>query len=144
MVQDRRAQVPIRVMNQKLAETAAQAAQAEAARDGLTVSVAVVDESGNLVYFVRGDDASFITFETARGKAVTAAGFRRPTHEFQESFATNTASWISLAEKLQLLAGPGGHPLTNDGYIIGGIGCGAHPGDFDERCSGAGAAAINT
>jgi glc operon protein GlcG len=144
MVEDSRAKVPVRVMTQELAERAARAAQAVAAKEGLTVSVAVVDESGNLVYFVRGDDASYITFETARGKAVAAAGFRRPTHEFQESFANNVASWTSLAGKLQLLAGPGGHPLTKDGYIIGGIGCGAHPGDFDERCSAAGAAAISS
>jgi uncharacterized protein GlcG (DUF336 family) len=144
MVQDRRAKVPKRVMTQALAEKAAKTAQAVAVKEGLTVSVAVVDESGNLVFFVRGDDASFITFETAKGKAVTAAGFRRPTHEFMDSFTSNPANWASLSEKLDLLPGPGGHPLTQDGYIIGGIGCGAHPGDFDERCSGAAASAINT
>jgi uncharacterized protein GlcG (DUF336 family) len=41
----------------------------------------VVDECGTLVYFIKGDATGLHTFETARGKAITAAAFRRATTE---------------------------------------------------------------
>lgn len=144
MVQDRRARVPHRPMSQELAEKVVKAAQDKAAELGITMSVAVVDESGNMVYFVRGDTASFITFDTARGKAIMAAGFRRPTHEMMEGVRNNVAFWSGLADKLKMQPGGGGHPLTIDGAIIGGVGCGGGIGDQDELCSEAGAEAVNT
>ena len=43
-----------------------------AAKLGISRSVAVVDESGTLVYFVTGDATGLHTFETARGADVVA------------------------------------------------------------------------
>ncbi len=143
-VEDRRAKIPSRVMNQEIAERAVRAAQAKAKELGITMSVAVVDESGNLVYFVRGDTSSFMTFETARGKAVTAAAFRRPTKDMLEGFKNNPAFWAGLAGELKLIPGEGGHPLTKDGVMIGGIGCGGGLGEEDHLCSEAGAKAVST
>jgi uncharacterized protein GlcG (DUF336 family) len=139
---DKRARIPARVMTQQIAETVAKAAQAKAEELGITMSVAVVDESGNLVYFARGDTSSFITFETARGKAVAAAGFRRPTHEYDAHFRANPAFWSSIAGNLKLVPGPGGYPLTRDGVMIGGVGCGGGLAGEDELCAEAGAASI--
>lgn len=48
------------------------AALAEAARLGAKVSVAVLDEGGNLVAFGRMDDAPLIGIEASRRKAYTA------------------------------------------------------------------------
>ena len=144
MLQDGRAGVPTRAMDQELAEKVAAAAQAKASELGITMSVAVVDESGNMVYFVRGDTASFITFETARGKAILSAGFRRPTVQMLNGFKGNPAFWSGLAEKLKMQPGGGGDPLTRNGAIIGGVGCGGGLGDQDELCSAAGAAAVNS
>ena len=56
----------------------------------------MVDESDNLVYFVRSDSSGFITFETARGKAVAAAGFRRPTDAYDTHFKGEPAFWASI------------------------------------------------
>jgi glc operon protein GlcG len=139
---DKRAHVPVRVMTQDIAAAVVKAAQAKAAELGITMSVAVVDESGNLVYFVRGDTSSFITFETARGKAVAAAGFRRPTQDYEEHFRSHPAFWSSIADNLKLVPGPGGYPLTRDGVMIGGVGCGGGLGGEDELCAQAGALAI--
>jgi glc operon protein GlcG len=144
MLQDGRAGVPKRPVDQDLAEKVANAAQAKATELGITMSVAVVDESGNMAYFVRGDTASFITFETARGKAILAAGFRRPTVQMLEGFKGNPAFWAGLAGKLKMQPGGGGDPLTLNGTVIGGVGCGGGIGDQDELCSAAGAAAVNT
>ena len=141
---DKRARVPARVMTQALAEKVAKAAQAKARGMGITMSVAVVDESGNLVYFVRGDTASFITFETARGKAVMAAGFRRPSQVYEPHFQANPAFWASISANLKLVPGPGGFPLTRDGVMIGGVGCGGGLAGEDEACAEAGAKAISS
>jgi glc operon protein GlcG len=141
---DRRARVPRRAMTQTIAEKVIRAAQGKARELGVGMSVAVVDESGNLVLFARGDECSFITFETARGKAVAAAGFRRPTAEMGAMFQGSPAFWAAISEPLKLVPGPGGYPLTQDGVMIGGVGCGGGLGGDDEICAEAGAAAINS
>jgi glc operon protein GlcG len=143
-VEDKRARVPARVMTQELAHAVVAAAQAKAREMGIEMSVAVVDESGNLVYFVRADNTSFITFETARGKAVAAAGFRRPTQDYEAHFKSNPAFWASIAGNLKLVPGPGGYPLTRDGVMIGGVGCGGGLSGEDEICAEAGARAISS
>jgi len=141
--QDKRARVPVRAMNQQLAATVIDAAQRKARELGITMSIAVVDESGNLVAFVRGDTCSFVSFETARGKAVAAAGFRRPTHEYLAHFQSHPAFWSSISENLKMVPGPGGYPLTRNGVMIGGIGCGGGLAGEDELCAEAGASAID-
>jgi glc operon protein GlcG len=143
MVEDRRVRAAQRVMNQAIAEHAVRAALAKASELGTSMSVAVVDESGTLVYFVKGDATGLHTFETARGKAVAAAAFRRPTTEMLDSIRNNPAFWASLA-KLDMVPGAGGYPLTQHGILIGAIGCGGGVGDHDEQCAEAGARAVNT
>ncbi|MFI4986303.1 MAG: heme-binding protein [Alphaproteobacteria bacterium] len=141
---DPRAKVPARAMNLELARRAAKGAEAKAAEFGQTISVAVVDESGNLVYFARGDSCSFITFETAKGKAAMAAGFRRPTKDYVELASKNAAFWAGVGEKLDMIIGPGGFPITKDGVLIGGIGCGGALGEEDHLCAEAGAKAVSS
>jgi len=141
---DLRAKAPRRPLDSSLAERAAQAARDYAAQRGSTVSVAVVDESGNLVYFSRGNDCAFVSYETARGKAVLAAGFRQPTHTLMSESAGRAAFWASVSEKLGIVIAAGGYPLTQDGYIIGGVGCGGAHGDVDQLSAEAAANAVNT
>lgn len=143
MVEDRRVRAAQRVMTQAIAEKAVKAAAAKAEALGTSMSIAVVDESGTLVYFVKGDATGLHTFETARGKAVTAAAFRRPTADMVEMVKANPAFWASLA-KLDIVPGVGGYPLTQNGVLIGAIGCGGGIGEDDEQCAEAGARAVNT
>ena len=77
MADDRRVKAAQRVMNQTIAEKAVRAALAKAAELHTSMSVAVVDESGTVVYFIKGDATGLHTFETARGKAVMAAACGR-------------------------------------------------------------------
>jgi len=141
---DPRARVPERAMTAALARRAAAAAEAKAKELGQTISVAVVDESGNLVYFSRGDTCSFITFETAKGKAVMSAGFRRPSKDYLPAARENAAFWAGVGEKLDMVIGPGGHPITKNGVLIGGIGCGGALGEEDDLCAEAGAKAASS
>ena len=141
---DPRAKVPTRVMTGEVAGRAAEAAQAKAREFGQTISVAVVDESGNLVFFSRGDTCSFITFETAKGKAAMAAGFRRPSKDYVEAARENAAFWSGVGERLGMIVGPGGYPITREGVLVGGIGCGGALGEEDHLCAEAGAKAVSS
>jgi hypothetical protein len=50
----------------------------------------------SLVYFVKGDATRLHTFESGKGKAVTAVAFRRATAELLDSIRGNPAFWASL------------------------------------------------
>jgi len=141
---DPRAKVPLRAMNSELARRAVEAAQAKAREFGQTISVAVVDESGNLVFFSRGDTCSFITFETAKGKAAMAAGFRRPTKDYVPNAREDAAFWTGVGERLGMIVGPGGYPIAREGVLVGGIGCGGALGEEDHLCAEAGAKAVSS
>src|SRR5438128_8503746 len=98
VVEDRRVRAAQRVLNQAIAEKAVRAALAKAAELHTSMSVAVVDESGTVVYFIKGDATGLHTFETARGKAVMAAAFRRPTVDMLDGIKNNPAFWASLSK----------------------------------------------
>jgi uncharacterized protein GlcG (DUF336 family) len=141
---DLRAAVPSRVLTQEIAERVVRAAQTKARELGITISVAVVDESGNLAYFVRGDTASFFTFDSAHGKAVAAAALRLPTQELEPHFQSHAAFWTAMAARVGMVPRAGGYPLTRAGVMIGGVGCGGGLGGQDEACAQAGAQAISS
>ena len=143
MAQTERVGLAPRPLTEALARKAGDVALAKAAELGTTMSVAVVDGSGQLVYFVRGDGTGFHTLESSRGKAATSAAFRWPTAEMGELFQKHPGFFASLGN-LGLVPIGGGVPLTQDGLLIGAVGCGGGSAENDEICAQAGAAAINT
>lgn len=104
----------------------------------------MVDESGNLVCFLRGDSCSFITFETAKGKAALSAGFRHPSKDFVDAAKENPGFWLSASERHRMIVGTGGYQITQDGALVGGIGCGDATGEQDNLCVEAGAKAVSS
>jgi glc operon protein GlcG len=127
-----------------MAERAVKAAQDKARQLGSPMTVTVVDEAGRLVLCARGDGTGFFTPETSRAKAVAAANFRISTAEMAERARKSSAFWISVPSVLvgQILPSPGGMPITAQGRVIGGIGCGGGTGEQDHECAVAGAAAL--
>ena len=127
-----------------MAERAVKAAQDKARQLGSPMTVTVVDEAGRLVLCARGDGTGFFTPETSRAKAVAAANFRISTAEMAERARKSSAFWISVPSVLvgQILPSPGGMPITVQGRVIGGIGCGGGTGEQDHECAVAGAAAL--
>lgn len=128
----------------EMAERALRAAQAKAKELGAPMSVAIVDEGGNLVLVAKGDGTGFLTTETSRGKAYAAAALRRPTKAMAEAFKESPAFWGSLVtlQPGRLLPSIGGVPIVRGGRVIGGIGCGGGTGEQDHLCAEAGAAAL--
>lgn len=125
---------------------AAKAARHKANEMGVTISVAVVDESGRTIVIQRGDELGFTSSDFALGKAIAAAGFKSETKHLAEKWDDLNAFFTSA-----LHAAPGGFmpatgavPIYKDYRIIGAIGIGgAGPAD-DHLCAKAGAEAVRT
>lgn len=117
------------------------AAEAEAARNHVGCSIAVVDEGGNLIAFHRVDPTFPAGARVSIGKARTAALFRQPTRNFEEVITQKgRTSMIALDDFTPL---QGGVPIVVDGQIVGAIGVsGASSAEQDEQFAKAGAAAI--
>jgi uncharacterized protein GlcG (DUF336 family) len=103
-------------------------AQAEAERQGVAGSFAVVDAGGHLVALHRMDGASFTSTEIAHSKAWTAAAVGAPTWDAAQVFAgmqAGATSFVFAAAELtrgRFLAAAGGHPILEDGRVVGAIG----------------------
>jgi glc operon protein GlcG len=127
--------VPVSVEN---AKKAAAGALAEARKNNWNMAVAVVDTSGNLVYYEKMDNTQLGSAEVAIDKARSATLFKRPTKAFQDSLATGGASLRILSVRGAVPV-DGGYPLVMDGKIVGAIGVSGDTPDHDGQCSKAGA-----
>ncbi len=120
------------------AKKAVAPALAEAAKNNWNVAVAVVDPSGNLVYYEKMDNTQLGSANVSVDKARTAAEFKRPTKAFQDALATG-------GENLRVLGLPGvvpsegGIPLLIEGKIVGAIGVSGMNSAQDSQCAKAGA-----
>lgn len=97
------------------------AALAEASALGIQVTVAVTDAGGHLKAFQANDNARFLTGDVAIDKAWTAASYGIPTHLWNALLTTNPKI-EQLSHRPRMVAVGGGHPIFEDGKLIGGIG----------------------
>jgi uncharacterized protein GlcG (DUF336 family) len=120
------------------AKKAAAAAEAEAAKNGWPVAIAIVDSAARLVHFQKLDDTQHGSVEIAIGKATTAVNLKRPTKALQDAIAGGGGA-------LRLLAVPdimpleGGVPILRDGKIVGGVGVSGVASAQDAQVAQAGA-----
>jgi glc operon protein GlcG len=99
------------------AEKVIAAAKAEAARANSNLyAVAVVDTHGELVAFIRMDDATVHSIEYAQIKARGAARSRRVTAMPPPEMA------VALTSMPDFVAMPGGIPIVVNGRTIGAVG----------------------
>ncbi|MFJ3802513.1 heme-binding protein [Streptomyces sp. NPDC090088] len=111
-----------------IAHRAAEAVLEAARAEGLRMCATVVNSSGVVKVLLQDDGAGPMGVETSRRKAYTAAVIHLSTTRFAE-FAKDPHLIDS-----ELLAIPGGHPITtDDGEVIGGIGVGGADGATDDR-----------
>lgn len=115
------------------------AAEAEAARNGWQVSIAIVDDHGELLAFRRLDGASLASVEISQGKARTAARMRRPTKALEDAVAGGRVALVSVAGLTML---QGGLPITVDGVVIGAVGVSGVTSQQDEQVAAAGISAL--
>lgn len=113
-----------------------------ATRLGIRVSVAIVDDGGNLKAFDRMDGAELAGIDLARDKAYTSVANSIATHELAP-LAQPGGDLFGIhanAGGRYVIFG-GGVPLLRDGRIVGAVGVSGGTADQDVECAVAGAAA---
>ena len=125
----------------ELAKKAAAPALAEALKHNLSIVVAVVDTSGNLVYYEKMDDAFLGSAKVAIAKARSSAAFKRSTKAFEDLLATG-GTGLRVLRLPGALPLEGGIPLLLDGKIVGAIGVSGATSAQDAQCAKAGADAL--
>jgi uncharacterized protein GlcG (DUF336 family) len=115
-----------------------QAAVARAAALGVPQCIAVVDDRGRLLAFVRMDGAKFLSVQTAQRKAVTAADRRSASGGMDEGHDLR----LALVTDGNLTNLKGGLPIMVDGQVLGAVGVSSGAGEEDLEVARAGVAAI--
>jgi len=123
------------------AQKAAAAAQAEAKKNNWGVVIVVVDSGGHMVMLQRLDNTQYASIDIAKGKAVTAVNFRRPTKALEDVIAGGGAG-LRLLRVDGATPLEGGIPIVVDGKIIGGIGVSGVLSSQDAQVARAGADAL--
>ncbi len=118
-----------RYINLSAIKTMVAAAEAEALKRNVQVTICIVDESGNLLYLQKGDGAGLNTIQFAQKKARHSAFFKKPSKSAADQLKSGD---------LQVLAFPnafpnqGGLPIQVEGQTIGAIGVSGAPSEVDE------------
>jgi glc operon protein GlcG len=119
-------------LNLAAIKTMVAAAEAEAHKRNVQVTICVVDESGNLLFLQKADGATLNTIGFAQKKARYAAIYGRPSKVAADS--------LKEGNLIQLVApdgfpNQGGVPVKVDGHTIGAVACSGAASDVDEAIS---------
>jgi glc operon protein GlcG len=114
------------------------ACKSEATKNKWSVSIAVVDDAGSLLYLERLDGAGPVTAEVAMEKAITAARTRRAS-KFWEDRLKERPAFMKFPGVLPL---QGGVPVMYQNECVGAIGVSGVQSHEDEQIANAGAAAL--
>ncbi len=125
----------------ELAKRMLEAAEAEAARNGWPLAIAIVDSAARMVAFHRMDNTQNGSSDNARLKAETAVNYRRPTKLFEDALAAGGAGLRVLSQP-NVMAVEGGLPIVANGKVIGAIGVSGMHASQDAQVARAGLAAM--
>ena len=120
-------------------KTMVAAAENEAEKRGVQVTICIVDESGNLLFLQKADGAGFNTIQIVQKKARYAALYGRPSKAGADQLKGGD---------LQVLAFPdafpnqGGLPIKVDGQTLGAIAASGVASEIDEAIAQAGIDAL--
>lgn len=122
----------VKVISHEAALAAIEAGVAKVRELGQPSCLAIVDAGGNLLAFLRVDDASFGTVEIAQNKAYTAAALRAPTEKWMEVTQPGAELYgLERSTSRPLVLFAGGIPIIDNGVVIGGVGVSGGPADTD-------------
>ncbi len=114
-------------------------AEAKAKEICVDMDIAVVDDGGHLLAFVRMDRARVTSIDVAINKAFTAACARKATHEYAAvAGAGGPAFGIHVSNQGRFMIFGGGLPIFIDGQIAGGVGCSSGSPEQDQAVAQAG------
>lgn len=116
-------------INLSAIKTMAAAAEAEAARRNVQVTICIVDEGGNLLFLQKADGVGLNTIQFAQKKARYAALYRRPSHVAADSLKNGNLDVLVFPDGFP---NQGGLPIQVDGQTIGAVACSGAASDVDE------------
>ena len=115
------------------------AAEAEAAKNSWAVCIAIVDDGGHLLSFLRLDGCAAASVAISQGKARTAALRRRPTKNDEDMVNNGRTSALSMPGITFL---EGGVPIIVGGETIGAVGVSGVKSTEDAQVAQAGINAV--
>ena len=114
-------------------------AEAKARQIAVDMDIAVVDDGGHLIGFVRMDNARVTSIDVAINKAFTAACARRATHEYAAVAGPGGPAFgIHTSNQGRFMIVGGGLPIFIKGVIAGGVGCSSGTPEQDREVAQAG------
>jgi glc operon protein GlcG len=120
-------------------KTMVAAAESEAKKREVQVSICIVDESGNLLFFQKADTASLSTIQFAQKKARHSAFYGSPSRNGAESVKKGNVEVLAFP---QFFPNQGGLPIKVDGVTIGAIAASGAKSEIDEAVAQAGLDAL--
>ena len=111
-------------------------------RDGRGAAVAVVDDHGELLAFLRTDGCPLASIHNAVNKAFTAARERKPSAEVGRASREDPFPMTNFGD-LRYTAWGGGVPIRYQGKVIGAVGVSGLPEEEDMVYAQNGVNALN-
>ncbi len=126
------------------AERVVKGAIARAQEMGIKLSIAVVDDAGNLVHVSRMDGAPFLSPHIATGKAFTASAWQVSSGEIEQRSQSGQAFFSSVAAMTQgrAIIRRGALPIVVNGQVVGAAGASGGTSEQDEEAVRAGIASL--
>jgi len=119
-------------LNLAAIKTLAAAAEHEAQQRSVQVTICIVDESGNLLFFQKADGVGLNTIQFAQRKARYAALYGRPSKVAADQIKNGDIAVLAYPDAFP---NQGGVPIKVDGQTIGAIACSGAPSEVDEAIS---------
>ncbi len=127
------ADLPMRkYLNLAALKTMAAAAETEAQKRNVQVTICIVDESGNLLFLQKADGAGLNTIQFAQKKARYAAIYGRPSKAAADQLKNGNTAVLVFPDAFP---NQGGVPIQVDGHTIGAIACSGAASEVDEAIS---------
>ena len=120
-------------------QAALEAAKAEALKNSWVVSIAIVDDGGHPLGFLRLNEAAPLTAQIAFGKARTAALARRESKFYEDAVKNGRTAFLSVTDLTVL---EGAVPVMVAGQCVGAVGVSGVKPDQDVQIANAGVRAI--
>ncbi|MGV8962201.1 MAG: GlcG/HbpS family heme-binding protein [Candidatus Saccharimonadaceae bacterium] len=130
------------VLTSQMVAKMIQASFAEAEKDGLFVTVTIVDKSGQTLAVQRHHNAGVHTLRASYKKAFTACSQKRETADIAKGIKDGSIPEDVRYLDENILVMDGGIPIYINDKVVGGIGVGGAHGSEDVRIARAGLNAI--
>jgi glc operon protein GlcG len=119
-------------LNLAALKTMVAAAESEAQKRNVQVTICIMDESGNLLFLQKADGATLNTIQFAQKKAKYAALYGRPSAVAEDSLKSGNLAILAFPDGFP---NRGGLPVKVDGITIGAIACSGAASEVDEAIS---------